>query len=171
MWDQSRVWCGARLLEHAEAWPIADVAECELSCPPPGRPPPGPQVLQSMKEDERRSLTPLQLRKKAAEFALKTVDQQREQFKRWVCRWGSVWVCCWGCRGAGRLLLGWSAGPCGQPAVRAVLLSAEGPQQPLALLTLQGGLPAKPLSLTSSCCTPTPATPAAPAVLQVRRVG
>ncbi|KAI7846319.1 hypothetical protein COHA_000156 [Chlorella ohadii] len=41
------------------------------------------KVLQSMKEDERRSLTPLQLRKKAAEFALKTVDQQREQFKRY----------------------------------------------------------------------------------------
>ena len=45
-------------------------------------PAPGLQVLQSMKEEERRSLTPLQLRKKAAEFALKTVDQQREQFKR-----------------------------------------------------------------------------------------
>ena len=35
-----------------------------------------------MKEAERRSLTPLQLREKAAEFALKTVDAQREQFKR-----------------------------------------------------------------------------------------
>lgn len=43
---------------------------------------------QSMKDAERRSLTPLQLRKKAAEFALKTVDAQREQFKRyapWRC--------------------------------------------------------------------------------------
>lgn len=40
--------------------------------------------LQSMKDSERRSLTPLQLRKKAAEFALKTVDAQREQFKRCV---------------------------------------------------------------------------------------
>ncbi|KAL4446248.1 hypothetical protein ABPG77_003055 [Micractinium sp. CCAP 211/92] len=41
------------------------------------------KVLQSMKEAERRSLTPLQLREKAAEFALKTVDAQREQFKRY----------------------------------------------------------------------------------------
>ncbi|PSC70632.1 isoleucine-tRNA ligase [Micractinium conductrix] len=41
------------------------------------------KVLQSMKEDERRSLTPLQLREKAAQFALKTVDAQREQFKRY----------------------------------------------------------------------------------------
>ncbi|EFN52326.1 hypothetical protein CHLNCDRAFT_36907 [Chlorella variabilis] len=41
------------------------------------------KVLQSMKDAERRSLTPLQLRKKAAEFALKTVDAQREQFKRY----------------------------------------------------------------------------------------
>ncbi|KAI3432876.1 hypothetical protein D9Q98_010459 [Chlorella vulgaris] len=41
------------------------------------------KVLQSMKDSERRSLTPLQLRKKAAEFALKTVDAQREQFKRY----------------------------------------------------------------------------------------
>lgn len=48
----------------------------------PPLPSPGLQVLQSMKEEERRSLTPLQLRRKAAEFALKTVDQQREQFKR-----------------------------------------------------------------------------------------
>lgn len=51
---------------------------------------PLPFVLQSMKEEERRGLTPLQLRKKAAEFALKTVDAQREQFQRWAghCGWG-----------------------------------------------------------------------------------
>lgn len=41
------------------------------------------KVLQSMKDAERRELTPLALRKKAAEFALKTVDAQREQFKRY----------------------------------------------------------------------------------------
>lgn len=41
------------------------------------------KVLQTMKEDERRALTPLGLRKKAAEFALSTVDAQREQFKRY----------------------------------------------------------------------------------------
>ena len=55
----------------------------------PGRPAAGVSApccahLQSMKEDERRSLTPLQLREKAAQFALKTVDAQREQFKRCV---------------------------------------------------------------------------------------
>ena len=41
------------------------------------------KVLQSMSESERRALTALELRKKAAEFALKTVDGQREQFKRY----------------------------------------------------------------------------------------
>ena len=46
------------------------------------------KVLQSMKESERRGLTPLQLRQKAAEFALKTVDAQREQFRRCVWRLG-----------------------------------------------------------------------------------
>ena len=40
------------------------------------------KVLQSMGVTERKELTPLALRKKAAEFALKTVDAQREQFKR-----------------------------------------------------------------------------------------
>ena len=35
-----------------------------------------------MKEAERRSLTPLQMRQRAAQFALTTVDAQREQFKR-----------------------------------------------------------------------------------------
>lgn len=41
------------------------------------------KVLQSMKDTERRELTPISLRKKAASFALKTVDAQREQFKRY----------------------------------------------------------------------------------------
>lgn len=41
------------------------------------------KVLQSMDEKERRALTPLDLRKRAAEFALKTVDSQRTQFKRY----------------------------------------------------------------------------------------
>lgn len=41
------------------------------------------KVLQSMDEKERRDLTPLDLRKRAADFALKTVDAQRSQFKRY----------------------------------------------------------------------------------------
>ncbi len=43
------------------------------------------KVLQSMKEEERRELTPTTLRAKAAEFALRTVEAQKEQFKRCVC--------------------------------------------------------------------------------------
>ena len=39
-----------------------------------------------MKEAERKDLTPLALRKRAAEFALKAVDAQREQFQRY-CIW------------------------------------------------------------------------------------
>ncbi|MBW4589273.1 isoleucine--tRNA ligase [Aetokthonos hydrillicola Thurmond2011] len=39
------------------------------------------KVLQNMKSAERQSLTPLQLRQKAKEFALKTVDEQRESSK------------------------------------------------------------------------------------------
>jgi isoleucyl-tRNA synthetase len=35
-----------------------------------------------MPDEERRGLTPIELRRKAAEFALRTVDAQREQFKR-----------------------------------------------------------------------------------------
>jgi hypothetical protein len=38
-------------------------------------------VLQSMSSDQRKELTPIKLRKKAAQFAVKTVDAQREQFK------------------------------------------------------------------------------------------
>ena len=41
------------------------------------------KVLQSMDSKERESLTPIQLRKKAAAFALETVDKQRASFKRW----------------------------------------------------------------------------------------
>ncbi len=45
------------------------------------------KVLQTMKADERKQLTPLTLRQKAKEFALKTVDEQRESFKRYGV-WG-----------------------------------------------------------------------------------
>ncbi|BAZ85711.1 isoleucine--tRNA ligase [Dolichospermum compactum] len=45
------------------------------------------KVLQNMKQGERQNLTPLQLRQKAKEFALKTVDEQRESFKRYGI-WG-----------------------------------------------------------------------------------
>lgn len=40
------------------------------------------QVLQTLSKEERRDLTPIELRKKAREFALRTVDAQRSQFKR-----------------------------------------------------------------------------------------
>ncbi|MFM7449151.1 MAG: isoleucine--tRNA ligase [Leptolyngbyaceae cyanobacterium] len=39
------------------------------------------KVLQAMKSEERQNLTPLTLRHKAREFALNTVDQQRQSFK------------------------------------------------------------------------------------------
>ncbi len=45
------------------------------------------KVLQQMKQSEREQLTPLTLRQKAKEFALETVDQQRESFKRYGV-WG-----------------------------------------------------------------------------------
>jgi isoleucyl-tRNA synthetase len=45
------------------------------------------KVLQQMKQSERQELTPLKLRQKAKEFALETVDQQRESFKRYGV-WG-----------------------------------------------------------------------------------
>lgn len=41
------------------------------------------KVLQSMKNSERKELTPITLREKAAQFALETVDAQRDQFKRY----------------------------------------------------------------------------------------
>ncbi|EAW33601.1 class I tRNA ligase family protein, partial [Lyngbya sp. PCC 8106] len=45
------------------------------------------KVLQQMKQSEREALTPLILRQKAKEFALETVDKQRESFKRYGV-WG-----------------------------------------------------------------------------------
>ncbi len=45
------------------------------------------KVLQTLKAEERRALTPLKLRQKAKEFALKTVDQQRQDCKRYGV-WG-----------------------------------------------------------------------------------
>ncbi len=41
------------------------------------------KVLQSMPDEQRRELTPIKLRRKARDFALKTVKAQKEQFKRW----------------------------------------------------------------------------------------
>ncbi|MEO0408389.1 MAG: isoleucine--tRNA ligase [Cyanobacteria bacterium P01_A01_bin.135] len=46
------------------------------------------KVLQAMKSSERRELTPIQLRKKARQWALEQVDQQRESFKRYGV-WGN----------------------------------------------------------------------------------
>jgi isoleucyl-tRNA synthetase len=45
------------------------------------------KVLQDLKPEERRQLTPIQLRKKAAAFALKTVAQQSTSFQRFGV-WG-----------------------------------------------------------------------------------
>ena len=45
------------------------------------------KVLQNMKAEERASLSPLQLRKKAKEFALQTINEQATGFKRWGI-WG-----------------------------------------------------------------------------------
>jgi isoleucyl-tRNA synthetase len=45
------------------------------------------KVLQNIKPAERQNLTPLQLRQHAKEFALSTVDEQRESFKRYGV-WG-----------------------------------------------------------------------------------
>jgi isoleucyl-tRNA synthetase len=45
------------------------------------------KVLQTLKPEERKQLTPLTLRQKAKEFALATVDQQRRSFKRYGV-WG-----------------------------------------------------------------------------------
>ena len=42
----------------------------------------GLQVLQLLSEEQRRELTPIQLRRKAREFALKTVKSQKVQFQR-----------------------------------------------------------------------------------------
>lgn len=45
------------------------------------------KVLQNIKAEERANLTPLQLRKKAKEFALQTINEQATGFKRWGV-WG-----------------------------------------------------------------------------------
>ena len=45
------------------------------------------KVLQNMKSEERQNLTPLTLRHKARDFALKAVDEQRQSFKRYGV-WG-----------------------------------------------------------------------------------
>lgn len=45
------------------------------------------KVLQSLKQKEREILTPIQLRKKAAEFAMETMSSQRDSFKRYGI-WG-----------------------------------------------------------------------------------
>jgi isoleucyl-tRNA synthetase len=45
------------------------------------------KVLQSMDAEARKELTPIKLRYKAKKFAMKTVDNQREQFKRYGI-WG-----------------------------------------------------------------------------------
>ena len=45
------------------------------------------KVLQKMKSAERENLTPLELRKKAKAFALETMEEQRESFKRFGV-WG-----------------------------------------------------------------------------------
>lgn len=41
------------------------------------------KVLQGMDEEQRRQLTPIKLRRKARDFALKTVESQKQQFMRW----------------------------------------------------------------------------------------
>jgi isoleucyl-tRNA synthetase len=46
------------------------------------------KVLQNMKQAERQSLTPIELRKKAKEFALVTVEQQKASFIRYGV-WGN----------------------------------------------------------------------------------
>jgi isoleucyl-tRNA synthetase len=45
------------------------------------------KVLQALKPEERRQLTPITLRQKARDFALKTVDQQSQSFQRYGV-WG-----------------------------------------------------------------------------------
>ena len=41
------------------------------------------KVLQGMKNDERKALTPLKLRERAAEFAKETMGKQRDSFRRY----------------------------------------------------------------------------------------
>ena len=51
---------------------------------PPSDPPfrGGMQVLQGMTEEQRAGLTPIKLRRKARDFAMKAVKSQRDHFKR-----------------------------------------------------------------------------------------
>jgi isoleucyl-tRNA synthetase len=42
------------------------------------------KVLQGLPSEERKALDTITLRAKAKEYALKTMDSQRQQFKRWV---------------------------------------------------------------------------------------
>ncbi|MFW6264432.1 MAG: class I tRNA ligase family protein, partial [Cyanobacteriota bacterium] len=45
------------------------------------------KVLQNLSQEQREALTPIKLRKKAQKFALKTMEEQREGFKRYGI-WG-----------------------------------------------------------------------------------
>ena len=45
------------------------------------------KVLQSIGQEARKELTPLKLRKKAAQFAKKTIDAQRKSFRIY-----KIWV-------------------------------------------------------------------------------
>eukprot|EP00951_Prasinocladus_malaysianus_P047072 scaffold648760_cov50-Prasinocladus_malaysianus.AAC.1 len=45
------------------------------------------KVLQSMSDEARKNLTPLKLRYKARDFAVKTMKSQRQQFQRYGI-WG-----------------------------------------------------------------------------------
>ena len=42
------------------------------------------KVLQTMSDEQRRELTTIKLRRKARDFALKAVNQQRQGFKRYM---------------------------------------------------------------------------------------
>jgi hypothetical protein len=60
--------CVREVMAHAGMWHVCWHAIVLLSCT----------------EAERKNLGVLELRQKAAQFALSQVDGQREQFKRWV---------------------------------------------------------------------------------------
>ena len=52
--------------------------------------------MQTLSDEQRRDMTPLKLRRKARDFALKTIKSQMAGFKR--CAWPGVgcmqpWVC------------------------------------------------------------------------------
>ena len=52
---------------------LGEVAQSHWACP---------QVMQTLSGEQREELTPLKLRRKARDFALKTVNSQRAGFKR-----------------------------------------------------------------------------------------